>query len=107
MPYAGGTLFRLDDIDPHPTTGSRLTALADSSLILLADILPTGYFAALQLLQHPKLAPLLSGSPYPRPTLEPGLAEKPINVPTDPLNIATIGLGPVGTVCIIFPSTRF
>lgn len=106
VPYAGGTLFRLDDIGPDPVTGSRLTTLADSSLILLSDILPTGYFAAIQLLQHPKLAPLLSGNTYPRPTLEPGLAGEPINASTEPLNVAMIGLGPVGIVRIIFSSTR-
>ena len=106
VPYAGGTLFRLDDISPDPTTGSRLTTLADSSLLLLSDILPTGYFAAVQLLQHPKLAPLLSGNTYPRLTLGPSLAGGPTNASTEPLNIAIIGLGPVGIVRIIFPSTR-
>jgi len=100
VPYAGGTLFRLDDIEPDPTTGSRLTALADSSLLLLADILPTGYFAALQLLQHPKLLPLLSGNPYPRPTLAFGPAGESMGAPTEALNIALIGLGPVGIVRI-------
>ena len=103
VPYAGGTLFRLDDIELDPTTGSGLTALADSSLLLLADILPTGYFAALQLLQHPKLLPLLSGNPYPCPTLAPNPAGESRTVPSDPLTIALIGLGPVGIVSVTFP----
>jgi hypothetical protein len=98
VPYAGGTLFRLDDIELDPTTGSRLAALADSSLLLLADILPTGYFAALQLLQHPKLAPLLGGNPYPRPTLALSPAGGSTTAPNDVLSIALIGLGPVGIV---------
>ena len=93
----------MDDIGPDPATGSGLTTLADSSLLLLSDILPTGYFAALQLLQHPKLAPLLSGDAYPLLTLEPGLAGGPTSASTEPLNIAMIGLGPVGIVRIIFP----
>ena len=103
VPYAGGTLFRLDDIERDPTTGSRLTALADSSLLLLADILPTGYFAALQLLQHPKLLPLLSGNPYPRPTLALSPAGEPTPTPGDALTIVLIGLGPVGIVSATFP----
>ena len=99
VPYAGGTLFRLDD-------GSRLTTLADSSLLLLADILPTGYFAALQLLQHPKLLPLLSGGSYPRSTLAPGPAgESTTTTSSGVLSIALIGLGPVGIVCATSPST--
>ena len=104
VPYAGGTLFRLDDIEPDPTTGSRLATLADSSLLLLADILPTGYFAALQLLQHPKLVPLLSGNPYPRPNLAFSPAGESTTVPSDVLNIALIGLGPVGIVRTTLPS---
>ena len=103
VPYAGGTLFRLDDIELDPTTGSRLTALADSSLLLLADILPTGYFAALQLLQHPKLVPLLNGNPYPHPTLVPGQAGESTTAPSEALSIALIGLGPVGIVRTAFP----
>lgn len=103
VPYAGGTLFRLDDIEPDPVGGSSLAALADSSLVLLADILPTGYFAALQLLQHPKLLPLLSGNPYPSSTLVPdNPVGKSTAAPRDILNIALIGLGPVGIVRFTF-----
>lgn len=96
MPYAGGTLFRLDDIEAGLATGSRLT---DSSLLLLADILPTGYFAALQLLEHPKLRALLSGKPYPHSTLASGGSTGgQMTTSREILNIALIGLGPVGIV---------
>ena len=98
MPYAGGTLFRLDDVRPDPVTGSHLAALADSSLLLLSDILPTGYFAALQLLQHPKLQPLLGGNSYPRSTLAPGPAGESTAASGGVFSIALIGLGPVGIV---------
>jgi len=104
VPCAGGTLFCLNDIELNPTTGSRLATLADSSLLLLADILPTGYFAALQLLQHPKLVPLLKGNPYPRPTLALSPAGESVTFPSDVLNIALIGLGPVGIVRTTPPS---
>ena len=104
VPYAGGTLFRLDDVRPDPVTGSRLATLADSSLLLLADILPTGYFAALQLLQHPKLQPLLSGNSYPRSTPAPGPAGEPTAASGDVFSIALIGLGPVGIVRTTSPS---
>ena len=42
-----------------------LSQVSDSSLLLLADILPTGVFAAMQALQHPKISPMLTGKPYP------------------------------------------
>jgi hypothetical protein len=103
VPYAGGTLFRLDDVELDPTTGSRLTTLADSSLLLLADILPTGYFAALQLLQHPKLLPFLSGNPYPHSTLAHSRTGESTMAPSGVLNVALIGLGPVGIVRTPFP----
>ena len=105
VPYAGGTLFRLDDIKLDPAAGSHPTALADSSLLLLADILPTGYFAALQLLQHPKLLPLLGGNPYPRPNLGPSPARESAAASSDAVNIALIGLGPVGIVRTTFSSS--
>ena len=108
MPYAGGTLFSLDDVRPDPvSTGSRLAALADSSLLLLADILPTGYFAALQLLQHPKLQPLLSGNSYPRSTLAPGPAGESTAASNGMFSIALIGLGPVGIVRTTSPSNPY
>ncbi|KAI0716081.1 chaperonin 10-like protein [Fomitopsis betulina] len=91
IPKAGGTLFSLTALaksDPH------VLALADSSLLLLADILPTGVFAALQALQHPKLSPLLTGSAYPS---NPALTT-PLQTEDRTLTIAVVGLGPVG-VC--------
>lgn len=91
IPKAGGTLFSLTALaksDPH------VLALADSSLLLLADILPTGVFAALQALQHPKLSPLLTGSAYPS---NPALTT-PLQTEDRTLTIAVVGLGPVGVV---------
>lgn len=108
VPCAGGTLYRLEDIKPNSVDGSRSTDLADSSLLLLADILPTGYFAALQLLQHPKLLPLLSGNSYPLPTLAlDNLTGKSMVAQKHVLNIASIGLGPVGIVrSTLLPQTN-
>ncbi|TBU25558.1 alcohol dehydrogenase [Dichomitus squalens] len=103
IPKAGGTLFSLNS---HHVSSSRpvpdLSTLSDSSLLLLADILPTGAFAAIQALQHPKVAPILIGAKYPfggfvahrvtaRDQTSVGLqAEDRI------LTIGIVGLGPVG-----------
>ncbi|KAF9810204.1 hypothetical protein IEO21_07089 [Rhodonia placenta] len=102
IPKAGGTLFSLRHLsETHNVDVSRLS---DSSLILLADILPTGVFAALQALQHPKLSPMLIGSSYPNSMLIPkGHATEETNsialqAQDRVLTIAVIGLGPVG-VC--------
>lgn len=102
IPKAGGTLFSLRHLsETQKVDASRL---ADSSLILLADILPTGVFAALQALQHPKLSPMLMGFSYPNSTLIPrGHATAETNsialqAQDRVLTIAVVGLGPVG-VC--------
>ncbi|KAH9848308.1 chaperonin 10-like protein [Lenzites betulinus] len=89
IPKAGGTLFSLSALQaPGDATPKwDLSKLADSSLILLADILPTGVFAAMQALQHPKIAPMLTGKPYPYG----GFGDRA-------LTIGVVGLGPVG-VC--------
>ncbi|KAI0739281.1 chaperonin 10-like protein [Daedaleopsis nitida] len=91
IPKAGGTLFNLSALQSSPDSGNArwaMSSLSDSSLILLADILPTGVFAAMQALQHPKIAPILTGKPYPYGGFDGDRA----------LTIAVIGLGPVG-VC--------
>jgi len=99
IPKAGGTLFNLTAL--AETSGLKI---ADSSLLLLADILPTGVFAALQALQHPKLSPMLTGSAYPASSFIPSgtLLEKSNSVALQSgdriLTIAVVGLGPVG-VC--------
>ncbi|KAJ7688220.1 chaperonin 10-like protein [Mycena olivaceomarginata] len=87
VPKAGGTLFNLSDPKSWHSTLSpemkekALAGIADSSLLMLADILPTGVFAALQALNHPKVLPALSGRPWPANRM---------------LTFAIIGLGPVG-----------
>ncbi|KAH9915625.1 chaperonin 10-like protein [Fomitopsis serialis] len=103
IPKAGGTLFSLTAL---ATSNARVLEVADSSLLLLADILPTGVFAALQTLQHPKLSPMLTGLAYPSssfvPSGELALAGagvmKPLEAADRTLTIAIVGLGPVG-VC--------
>lgn len=101
VPKAGGTLFKVDSITSLlPLSGSR--TLSDSSLLLLADILPTGAFAALQALQHPKLAPIVNGSPYPYNSFVPNSSTLPrfggLAAEDHTLTIAVVGLGPVGIV---------
>ncbi|KAI0349612.1 hypothetical protein OH77DRAFT_1431895 [Trametes cingulata] len=106
IPKAGGTLFSLSALkSPGPgATKWDLSHLADSSLILLADILPTGVFAAMQALQHPKIAPILTGRPYPYGGFVPGgplsqgQAANALEDEDRVLTIGVVGLGPVG-VC--------
>jgi len=103
IPKAGGTLFSLTAL---AASNAHVLEVADSSLLLLADILPTGVFAALQALQHPKLSPMLTGSAYPSSSFVPssGLTlagagvMKPLEAADRTLTIAIVGLGPVG-VC--------
>ncbi|KAG0704774.1 chaperonin 10-like protein [Suillus ampliporus] len=91
---AGGTLYSLRDIP----NGS---SLADSSLLLLCDILPTGVFAAFQALNHAKTLPFTTRRPYP---LSASLSQAgdvsflPFSEEDKSLTMAVIGLGPVG-VC--------
>ncbi|KAI0031854.1 chaperonin 10-like protein [Vararia minispora EC-137] len=103
IPHAGGTLFALETLT---NTGP---ALPDASLLLLADILPTGIFVALQALSHPKLAPALTGTAWPA-SASPALGAyfndavdaRAAIVPADKtLQIAVVGLGPVG-LCALF-----
>ncbi|TFK46751.1 hypothetical protein OE88DRAFT_1666945 [Heliocybe sulcata] len=101
VPKAGGTLFKIE---------GRMSQISDSSLILLGDILPTGVFAVLQALQHPKLLPAVTSQPYPFSS-QPFAAiiqENGIDVPRSlireedkVLTIAVVGLGPVGICTIV------
>jgi len=106
VPRAGGTLYNLEGISaayvhPDQEVKESIEKLADSSLLLLSDILPTGVFAAFQALNHPKTLPMLTSRSYPQ---SPGAAlpEMGVSVPLKAedqvLTIAIIGLGPVG-VC--------
>ncbi|KAG6907856.1 hypothetical protein DXG01_007120 [Tephrocybe rancida] len=106
VPKAGGTLFNLSNPDtwssalPAQQKEQALTGLADVSLLMLADILPTGVFAALQALNHPKVQPALTGRPWPlcfSPEISAAEGNE-INFTAEDriVTIAIIGLGPVG-----------
>jgi threonine dehydrogenase-like Zn-dependent dehydrogenase len=107
VPRAGGTLFNLSNPSTWSSSNlsetqklSALKTLSDSSLLLLADILPTGVFAALQAMNHPKVLPVVTGRPWPTSFFadasSTGLA--PLHEEDKVLTFAIIGLGPVG-VC--------
>lgn len=103
IPKAGGTLFNLNDSSSWSSSlapeakAQALLGLSDSSLLLLADILPTGLFAAVQALSHPKLQPFLTGRPWPL-CLTPGVETNhpALILEERKLTLAIIGLGPVG-----------
>ncbi|KAJ7725373.1 chaperonin 10-like protein [Mycena metata] len=101
VPKAGGTLFNLSDAKswpselPHDVKAKALAGIADSSLLMLADILPTGVFAAVQAMNHPKVLPALTGRPWPA-SFFPGDAISTVLPEDRLLTFAIIGLGPVG-----------
>ncbi|KAI0761100.1 alcohol dehydrogenase [Irpex lacteus] len=99
VPKAGGTLLKVDDI----LSASPDTPLEDSSLLLLADILPTGAFAAVQTLQHAKLAAILFGVVYPHSGYLPDRIEMQNSLIGEDrmLTIAVVGLGPVGMCAVV------
>jgi hypothetical protein len=77
-----------------------LGTLSDNSLLLMCDILPTGVFAAVQALNHPKVLPMVRGMPYPL-SLGPSTSvaiESHLREDDTRLTIAVLGLGPVGMV---------
>ena len=134
VPRAWETLFVIapasssasisNDNSPH----SQLVSLSDAPLLLLADILPTGVFAAPQALTHPHVLPVLKGERFPllllgslgalapETAVQSGESSREADgatrlraLLTDPiwpeakdedcvLTIALIGLGPVGVV---------
>ncbi|KAJ3510816.1 hypothetical protein NMY22_g15854 [Coprinellus aureogranulatus] len=105
VPKAGGTLFDLSD----PSTWSSamspdernaaLPKLSDSSLLMLADILPTGLFAAIQAINHPKVQPVLTGKPW--PLCFSGTESLDILDEDRAFTAVIIGLGPVGVCAAI------
>jgi hypothetical protein len=109
VPKAGGTLFDLDDSStwssslPKDIKEKALVGLADSSLLLLADILPTGVFATLQALNHPKVATVLTGKPWPLCFNQSDTSGNEVILTAEDkvLTVAIIGLGPVGVCAAI------
>lgn len=106
VPKAGGTLFKVDAVVAMSSDGSR-PELSDSSLLMLADILPTGAFAAIQAVNHAKVSPMLSGIAYPFSAYVPSgfVPDEHANADLAPLSdddrtltFAVVGLGPVGVV---------
>ncbi|KAH0832215.1 chaperonin 10-like protein [Lanmaoa asiatica] len=110
VPRAGGTLYNLEGISatsipPDQETKETIRKLADSSLLLLCDILPTGVFAAFQALDHPKTLPMLTSMSYPQSS---GASLQgnhgalvPLKAEDKVLTIAIVGLGPVGMCACI------
>jgi hypothetical protein len=70
----------------------------------MCDILPTGVFAAFQVLSHPKVLPMIRGLPYPLSSNLEGVSglattnEYGLKEADTKLTIAVLGLGPVGMV---------
>ena len=92
VPFGGATLFPISALKSEGKS-----EIAAHSLLLLADILPTGVYAAIQALSHPKMATLLTGAPWPYSL--PGLAATAAataGTNDDVLHFAVVGLGPVG-----------
>ncbi|KAG9128440.1 hypothetical protein FRC07_011197, partial [Ceratobasidium sp. 392] len=105
VPHAGGTLFKFPPDDAPSSEVTTWDHISDASLILLGDILPTGYFAALQAIQHPNLAHAFAGRPFPAPsaslkasTVDTSIAK--LQAEDCKLTFAVVGLGPVG-LCVL------
>ncbi|TFK40676.1 alcohol dehydrogenase [Crucibulum laeve] len=106
VPKAGGTLFNLSDSSTWSSALNEeekrkaLTDIADSSLLMLADILPTGVFAALQALNHPKVAPVITGKAWPICFSPDQVSGNEVSLIDEDkiITVAIVGLGPVG-VC--------
>jgi hypothetical protein len=104
IPKAGGTLISIHADGPF-MSGTQQETIPPEIAILLADILPTGYFAALQAFQHPNLAfPLGRGIVE---LVDQTFAEEAVDMLDAKegsgerrlLTFTVIGLGPVGVVC--------
>ncbi|KAJ3566113.1 hypothetical protein NP233_g7203 [Leucocoprinus birnbaumii] len=104
VPKAGGTLFNLSNPStwssalPNDIKQKALSDISDSSLLLLADILPTGVFAALQAINHPKVAPVITGKPWPLCFSKDDISGNEVSFTKSDrvLTVVVIGLGPVG-----------
>ena len=109
VPLAGGTLFSLStpstSVDDPLSLSQELSNLPDPTVLLLADVLPTGLFVVLQALTHPKLAPIFTGIPWPRNVGQPawgtllsGCTLPYLSSADKILDVGIVGLGPVGLV---------
>ncbi|KAF9009296.1 alcohol dehydrogenase [Hymenopellis radicata] len=98
VPRAGGTLFNLSDPSLQDKY-ANLSSISDSSLLFLGDILPTGLFAALQALHHPKVLPAVLGTPWPNHFV--GASPSTLLPDDRVLTIAIVGLGPVGICALV------
>ncbi|KAL0058971.1 hypothetical protein AAF712_014308 [Marasmius tenuissimus] len=67
VPLAGATLFSLESPQTISKTLSpeNIKNINDASLLLLSDILPTGLFGAIQVLNHPKVKSVWGGKGWP------------------------------------------
>ncbi|KAF8587038.1 alcohol dehydrogenase [Ramaria rubella] len=111
VPKAGGTLFKVPpDRATTDEEKAQWTALSDASLLLLADILPTGVFAVTQALYHPNLLPIFNSKPFPVASFPPGSTTQqslliddlpPLTEEDKKLTIVVIGLGPVGLCTVV------
>jgi threonine dehydrogenase-like Zn-dependent dehydrogenase len=106
VPHAGGTLFKFPPDDAPSSEIATWDRVSDSSLILLGDILPTGYFAALQAIQHPNLAYAFARRAFPvvpafvDANVTGGSSVK-VHENDGKLTFAVVGLGPVGLVSVL------
>ncbi|KAG9086311.1 hypothetical protein FS749_003727, partial [Ceratobasidium sp. UAMH 11750] len=106
VPHAGGTLFKFPPDDAPSSEAATWDRVSDTSLILLGDILPTGYFAALQAIQHPNLAHAFTARPFPVPSgsLMASTVDAPVVKLQEKdcgLTFAVVGLGPVGLCALV------
>ncbi|KAF8609467.1 alcohol dehydrogenase [Ceratobasidium sp. AG-I] len=106
VPHAGGTLFKFPPDDAPSSEITTWDRVSDTSLILLGDILPTGYFAALQAVQHPNLAYAFGGKPFPTAstilnaiTVDTSITK--VREEDSSLTLAVVGLGPVGLCALV------
>jgi threonine dehydrogenase-like Zn-dependent dehydrogenase len=106
IPKAGGTLIPIQVAHSLISNDhvEKEEIIPPEMAILLADILPTGYFAALQAFQHPNLAFLLGGGVA--GLVDQTFAEEVVDNSDAKgahsegrlMTFAVIGLGPVGVV---------
>ncbi|KAG8921421.1 hypothetical protein FRC02_000241 [Tulasnella sp. 418] len=90
VPKAGGTLIKLDDISSSSPGADNF--VPNECLLLLADILPTGFHALSSALRHPNL----------KHWMDPTASSQTPRM----LNLAIVGLGPVG-LCTLISAVDF